>query len=81
MNHYEFKITNSDGLHARPCARLVEFLENFQPITFIYKDQIIEILSVLELLMLKIPLGASLIINTHSPLSKDDEKKIEKILS
>ena len=81
MNKYEFKIANSDGLHARPCARLVEFLENFQPVTFIYKDQIIEVLSVLELLMLKIPSGDSLVINTHNPLAKDDEKKIEKIFS
>lgn len=81
MNQYEFKVTNYDGLHARPCAKLVELLEGFQPVTFIYQDQIIEVLSVLELLMLKIPSGESLIINTHNPLSKDDEAKIEKIFS
>lgn len=81
MNKYEFNVTNPDGLHARPCARLVEFLENFQPVTFIYKDQVIETLSVLELLMLKIPSGDSLVITVHNLLSKDDEKKIEKILS
>lgn len=76
---YKFKVNIPEGLHARPCAKLVELLESFQPVVFIYQDKILEVLSVLELLMLKIPSGSQVIINTNTELPCDIVQKLEKI--
>lgn len=75
---YKFTINIPEGLHARPCARLVELLEPFQPVSLIYKDQVIDSLSVLELLMLKIPIGSRIIISTKNALPSDIIQKLEK---
>ncbi len=79
MIDYKFTVNIPEGLHARPCARIVDALEPFQPVLFMYQDKLIESLSVLELLMLKIPFGSSIIISTNAALPLEIENKLEKI--
>lgn len=76
---YKFTVNIPEGLHARPCAKLVELLEPFQPVMFMYQDKMIDSLSVLELLMLKIPKGSTIIISTNTELPSDTTKKLENL--
>lgn len=81
MKQYKFNVLIPEGLHARPCAKMVEILEPFKPVIFCYLDKKIEVLSILELLMLKISYGAEITICLEKDLPEHVEKLLLSLLS
>lgn len=81
MTNYSFDIRIPEGLHARPCTKLVEILQDFQPVHITHNNHTITILSILELLLQKISYGSSITISTSSPLPPPIIEKLKNILS
>ncbi len=78
MTTYSFEVLIPVGLHARPCAKIIEILKHFEPAHITYKENTIKTLSILELLLLKIPTGSTVIINTETPLPPEVTDKLER---
>lgn len=78
---YEFTVKIPDGLHARPCAKLVEILKDFQPLQIISNEKTVDNLSILELLLLKIPHGTTLRIVCNSQLPIKTIEKLNTLFS
>lgn len=76
---YEFIVNIPNGLHARPCAQLVEILKEFQPLQIICNGKTVDSLSILELLLLKINQGATISINCQNPLPDRASVKLKML--
>lgn len=79
MIDYTFTVFIPEGLHTRPCAKLVEILKPFEPLSFSHNNITIEVLSILELLLLKISYGSSLTITASAPLPPSVLKNLQKV--
>ncbi|MBP9829441.1 MAG: HPr family phosphocarrier protein [Proteobacteria bacterium] len=79
MITYSFQVLIPEGLHARPCAKLIEILKPYEPVSFSYNSVTINILSILELLLLKVGYGCSLAINTLQPLPAGVLEDLKKV--
>ena len=78
---YIFKIKILDGLHARPCNKLVDILKNFTPLQISSGNQTIDKLSILELLLLKITYGSDICICCEEPLPEEAIIKLNQLFS
>ncbi len=81
MTNYSFEVLIPEGLHARPCAKIVESLKAFEPVHITYKETTIRILSILELLLQKISYGSTVIISTSVPLPSLTLERLKDIFS
>lgn len=79
MSKYVFKISIPEGLHARPCAKVIEILQPFTPLSFSYLEKTVDSLSILELLLLKIGCGESLTLNTNSALPHSVIEELQQV--
>ncbi len=78
---YNFNVGIADGLHARPCAKLVEILSGFTPLQISSNAKTINTLSILELLLLKIPHGSEVQISSEIPLPSETVDKLCQLFS
>jgi phosphotransferase system HPr (HPr) family protein len=78
---YIFKVKIPDGLHARPCNKLVDILKNFAPLQISSGNQTINTLSILELLLLKITYGSDICICCEEPLPEEAINKLDQLFS
>lgn len=78
MTTYSFEVLIPLGLHARPCAKIIELLKPFEPVHITYNENTIKTLSILELLLLKIPIGSTVIIDAEIPLPPEVASKLEQ---
>ena len=78
---YDFIVQIPDGLHARPCAKLVEILKEFQPLQIISNGKTVDSLSILELLLLKVPHGSSVYINCETTLPDEIINKLDTLFA
>jgi phosphoenolpyruvate-protein phosphotransferase (PTS system enzyme I) len=69
MEHV-FTVRIPEGLHARPCVKLVDILKNFAPVQITVNGHTLSDLSILELLLLKITYGSAVTIACTQPLPK-----------
>ena len=76
---YNFNVGIADGLHARPCAKLVDILSEFKPIQITGNGRTINTLSILELLLLKIPHGSEVKISSEIPLPSKTIDKLSQL--
>ena len=81
MTSYSFEVAVPEGLHARPCAKLIEILKPFEPVHITYNENIIKNLSILDLLLQKIPTGSTVIISTRAPLPQEAVEKLQQVFS
>lgn len=81
MKEYTFKIIIPEGLHARPCAKIVELLEDYAPVSISCGDKKIAMLSMLELLMMKITYGSLITISLDKTLPSEVENALKELLS
>ncbi len=81
MTTYSFEVLIPEGLHARPCAKIIELLKGFEPVHITYKETTIKILSILELLLQKIGYGSAVTIRTNLPLPNSILEKLKNIFS
>lgn len=81
MTSYSFEILIPEGLHARPCAKIVEILKGFEPVNITCKEVNIKVLSILELLLQKITYGSTITISTISPLPDSILKQLKNIFA
>ena len=81
MTSYSFEVLIPEGLHARPCAKIIEILKGFEPVQITCKEVTIEVLSILELLLQKISYGSAVTICTNSPLPDSSLEKLKSIFS
>lgn len=79
MSEYVFKVLIPEGVHARPCARLVEMLEPFTPLSLHCKGKTLDMLSILELMLLQIECGEIFTIRTEAPLPSEVVEKLERL--
>ncbi|MCX7343368.1 MAG: HPr family phosphocarrier protein [Proteobacteria bacterium] len=76
---YSFNVGIADGLHARPCAKLVDILSGFTPLQITGNGKTINTLSILELLLLKIPHGSEVKISSEIPLPNETIDKLTQL--
>lgn len=76
---YSFNVGITDGLHARPCAKLVEILSGFTPLQITGNGKTINTLSILELLLLKMPHGSEVKILSEIPLPGEIIDKLRRL--
>ena len=76
---YDFIVQIPDGLHARPCAKLVEILKEFKPLQIISNGKTVDSLSILELLLLKVPYSSTMYINCESALPDEAINKLNAL--
>lgn len=81
MTTYSFEVAIAEGLHARPCAKIIEILKPFEPLHITFGQTTLKTLSMLELLLLKIPTGSTLTINTSVPLPMEVAEKLQNVFS
>ena len=81
MTNYSFEVAVPEGLHARPCAKIVEILKPFEPVHITFGQTTLKALSMLELLLLKIPTGATVTISTRESLSPEAVEKLQNVFS
>ncbi len=81
MTTYSFEVLIPEGLHARPCAKIVETLKGFEPVHITCKEVTIKVLSILELLLQKISYGSAITICTSSPLPDSVLKQLKNIFA
>lgn len=81
MTTYSFEVLIPEGLHARPCAKIVEILKSFEPVQITCKESTIKVLSILELLLQKISYGSTVSICTSSPLPDSTLMKLKEIFA
>lgn len=62
-----------------PCAKIIEILKPFEPITFIHNEHKVSTLSILELLLLKMNYSSTISISVDNPLPKNILKDLENI--
>jgi phosphotransferase system HPr (HPr) family protein len=66
--HKKLRVICGDGLHARPCGELMQYIDLHSLNAFlIYKNEEIKLDSVLELVSLCIGYGESCVIGINSP--------------
>jgi phosphotransferase system HPr (HPr) family protein len=78
---YTFNVKIPDGMHARPCARLVEILSKITPIEITGNGKTIKTLSILELLLLKIPSGSEISIVCNHPLPPETLTRLNQLFN
>lgn len=81
MTNYTFEVAIPEGLHARPCAKIIEILKPFEPVHITYNENIIKNLSILDLLLQKIPTGSTVTISTSESLSPEAVEKLQQVFS
>ena len=81
MTTYSFEVAIPEGLHARPCAKIIEILKPFEPVHITFGQTTLKTLSMLELLLLKIPTGSNVTINTSVPLPMEVAEKLQNVFS
>jgi len=75
----EFKITSPEGLHARPCTLLVSAVTPFaSDVQISYNDRSVNLKSIMGVMALGIPSGASISISAEG---SDAEAAVEKAAS
>jgi phosphotransferase system HPr (HPr) family protein len=81
MTNYSFEVLIPEGLHARPCAKIIEILRPFEPVHITFGQTTLKILSMLELLLLKIPTGSTVTISTSESLPSKVTEKLQNVFS
>ena len=81
MTNYSFEVLIPEGLHARPCAKLIEILKPFEPVDITYTENVIKNLSILDLLLQKISTGSTVTISTSESLSPETVEKLQQVFS
>ena len=81
MIEYQFNVLIPEGLHARPCAKLIDILKIFEPLHITHREHTIKILSILELLLQKISYGSVVTISTNEPLPPVTIEKLNCVFS
>ncbi len=81
MTNYSFEVLIPEGLHARPCAKIIEILKAFEPVHITFGQTTLKALSMLELLLLKIPTGSTVTISTSAPLPTEVIEKLQQVFS
>ncbi len=81
MTNYSFEVAVPEGLHARPCAKLIEILKPFEPVHITYNENVIKNLSILDLLLQKIPTGSTVTISTSKSLPPETAEKLQSVFS
>lgn len=81
MTSYSFEVLIPEGVHARPSAKIIELLKPFEPVHITFRQTTLKALSMLELLLLKIPTGSTVIISTSVPLPVSIEETLKRIFS
>ena len=76
---YIFKVLIFEGLHARPCAKLVSILQGSEPIKITCNSHTINNLSILELLLLKAAYGSEITIACEQPLLDSDLTELTQL--
>lgn len=76
---YEFKVGVPEGLHARPCAKIIEILKPFTPLSFHCKGKTVDTLSILELLLLQIERGEAFTLSTSAPLPSEVLEDLQQV--
>lgn len=72
MIEREAKIVNSEGLHARPAARIVRLASSFNSDIEICKDGVgVNGKSIMGVMMLAAECGSSIMIRAHGPDAKE----------
>ncbi len=79
MTNYSFEVLIPEGLHARPCAKLIEILKPFAPVDITYNESVIKNLSILDLLLQKIPTGSTVTISTSESLPAEVTEKLQNV--
>ena len=73
------RVTNQQGLHARPAASIVRLLrETRSSVTFTYKRQTVDANSILGILMLAVPKNAWVTVSASGPDAPDALDRLEK---
>ena len=74
----KLRVTNQQGLHARPAVFIVRLLQSMQSaVTFTYRKQTVEANSVLGLLMLGAPRNAWITVSADGPDASDTVDRLE----
>ncbi len=81
MTNYSFEVLIPEGLHARPCSKLIEILKPFEPFDITYNENVIKNLSILDLLLQKISTGSTVTISTSESLSPETVEKLQQVFS
>jgi phosphotransferase system HPr (HPr) family protein len=78
---YVFKVLIPNGLHARPCSHLIYILKDFKSVKFTHNNQTSNSLSILELLLLKVPYGGEITLSCEHPLDDSTMLKLSLFFS
>jgi phosphotransferase system HPr (HPr) family protein len=81
MTNYSFEVGVPEGLHARPCAKIIEILKPLEPVHITFGQTTLKSLSMLELLLLKIPTGSTVTISTSAPMPTEAVEKLQQVFS
>lgn len=81
MMNYTFKVLIPEGLHARPCVKIIEILRPFEPVNIIHADNVIKTTSLLDMLLQKIPFGSEVAVRTETTLPSETVTALESVFS
>jgi len=75
----KLRVTNQQGLHARPAVSIVRLLQGSKSsVTFTYRRQTVDAHSVLGLLMLAAPRNALITVSVDGPDARDTLGRLEE---
>lgn len=81
MTSYSFQVLIPEGLHARPCAKIIEILKPFEDVEFCHNQVTVRTSSLLELLLLKIGYNSSVTLRANTPLPPLVVEELQNLFS
>lgn len=78
----KFKVTASEGLHARPCTVLVQAVTPFSSeVQLTYNDRTVNLKSIMGVMSLGIPSGAEILVSAEGSDAEEALNKVKNVLS